>query len=98
MIAAGVVLGIRRLYKSNKKKKDLKEKKVRSLSAKTERNEEKLKTSSTTYEIKRGDTLFDIAQYHYKDGNKWRKIFNANKKVLKNSNSIPAGKIIVIPE
>ncbi len=86
---------INSLAVQNKKKIKLKENNVKSLSAKTERKE---KTSKTTYEIKRGDTLFDIAQYHYNDGNKWRKIFNANKKVLKNSNSIPAGKIIVIPE
>ena len=77
------------------KKNDLNENKLKTLSAKTRQKKE---TRSTTYKIKRGDTLFKIAQSHYKDGEKWRKIFNANKNVLKNSNSIPAGKIIVIPE
>ena len=86
------------LATKNKKKNDLKENKRKVLSAKTVQKKETEETKSTTYRIKRGDTLFKIALYHYKDAEKWRKIFNANKNVLKNSNYIPAGKIIVIPE
>lgn len=50
-----------------------------------------------TYTIKKGDTLYSIAVSHYKDGNRWKQIFNANRDVIQNSNVIPAGKVIVIP-
>ncbi|MGR3319153.1 MAG: LysM peptidoglycan-binding domain-containing protein [Candidatus Anammoxibacter sp.] len=54
-------------------------------------------TKLKTYTIKKGDTLYKIAKLHYNDGNKWRKIYDANSKVLTNSQNIPAGKTVIIP-
>lgn len=56
------------------------------------------KTGHKTYKIKKGDTLYDIARLHFNDESKWKLIFEANKNVLTNSNSIPAGKTIIIPK
>ena len=38
--------------------------------------------STKKYTIKTGDTLWGIARTQYGDGNKWKKIYTANKKVL----------------
>lgn len=42
------------------------------------------KSTSKTYKVKSGDTLWDIAQMplHYKDGKQWIKIYNANKDII----------------
>ena len=55
------------------------------------------KPSARKYKIRKGDTLYKIAEKYYKDGNKWRKIYNANRDVLTNSNFIPANITIIIP-
>ena len=52
---------------------------------------------STTYTVKKGDTLWSIARKYYGDGKKWRKIFEANLKVIKNPNQIKAGMVLVVP-
>ncbi|MGR3218420.1 MAG: LysM peptidoglycan-binding domain-containing protein [Candidatus Anammoxibacter sp.] len=59
---------------------------------------EKPETVHKTYTIKKGDTLYKIAQLHYNNGNKWRKIYNANRKVLPSSKFISAGTTILIPK
>lgn len=55
------------------------------------------KPGAKKYKIKKGDTLYKIAEKHYKNGNKWKKIYDANRDVLTNSNSIPANVTIIIP-
>lgn len=51
-----------------------------------------------TYKIKRGDCLSSIAKKMYGDASQWRKIYNANKKMIGNNpNLIYAGKTLVIP-
>ena len=49
------------------------------------------------YIIKSGDTLSAIAQHYYKDANKYPKIFEANREVIKDANLIFPGQKIRIP-
>lgn len=49
------------------------------------------------YVIKSGDTLSAIAQHFYKDPNKYPKIFEANREVIKDANLIFPGQKIRIP-
>ncbi|MEO6441266.1 MAG: LysM peptidoglycan-binding domain-containing protein [Chitinophagales bacterium] len=49
------------------------------------------------YVVKAGDSLSKIAKAHYGDANDWRKIFEANKDVIKNPDLIHPGQKIIIP-
>jgi nucleoid-associated protein YgaU len=49
------------------------------------------------YVIKQGDTLSAIAKHFYKDANKYPKIFEANREVIKDANLIFPGQKIRIP-
>ena len=49
------------------------------------------------YIIKSGDTLSAVAQHFYKDANKYPKIFEANREVIKDPNLIFPGQKIRIP-
>jgi nucleoid-associated protein YgaU len=49
------------------------------------------------YIIKSGDTLSAIAQHFYNDPNKYPKIFEANREVIKDANLIFPGQKIRIP-
>jgi len=52
----------------------------------------------TTYTVVKGDTLSKIAKAKYGDINKWKKIYEANKKTIgKNPDIITAGQKLVIP-
>lgn len=55
------------------------------------------KSKYTTYKIKRGDTLSKIAKKYLGSANKWRSIWQANKKTIKNPNRLVVGKKIKIP-
>ena len=51
------------------------------------------------YEIQKGDTLWAIAKKFYGDGNKYRKIFEDNKEVIKDPDKIyPGQKIRIVLE
>jgi len=50
-----------------------------------------------TYTIKRGDSLWKIAQEFYGDGNRWPEIFEANRDTIDDANLIFPGNQIRIP-
>ena len=50
------------------------------------------------YTVQPGDTLSKISREYYGDPNQFTKIFNANRGVLKDPNTIRPGQELVIPE
>ena len=50
-----------------------------------------------TYEVKSGDSLSKIAKREYGDANEWRRIFDANKEILKDPDKIYPGQKLKIP-
>jgi len=55
------------------------------------------KSASQDYTVKAGDTLSRLAEQFYNSANKWGKIYEANKEVLKNPDYIYIGQKLVIP-
>ena len=54
-------------------------------------------TATRSYTVKKGDTLWEIAEAMYGSGLQWPKIYNANKGKLSDPNSIRVGQELVIP-
>jgi len=54
-------------------------------------------SGSQQYTVKSGDTLSKLAGQFYNSGDKWEKIYEANKDVLKNPNYIYIGMKLMIP-
>lgn len=50
------------------------------------------------YTIEKGDSLWKIAQQHYGDGNKWQRLFEANREVIKDPDLIYPGQQIRVPD
>jgi len=58
----------------------------------------KTTSAKRTYVVKKNDSLFKIAKRYYGNGEKWRAIYDANKKTIgKNPNALKAGMKLVIP-
>lgn len=53
--------------------------------------------AARTYEVQPGDTLSHIALHFYGSPNEWRKIYEANKDVIKNPGLIYPGQTFTIP-
>lgn len=51
----------------------------------------------TTYTVKKGDCLWNIAKRFYGDGSKYKKIYEANKDKIHNPNLIYPNQVLVIP-
>ncbi len=51
-----------------------------------------------THTVASGDTLSKLAKQFYGDGNKYMKIFDANKDQLKDPNVIKIGQVLKIPD
>ena len=67
--------------------------------------EEEPQTSSYTasaepvyYKVQSNDNLFKIAKKHYGDGQKWKKIFEANRGIMPDSNSLYIDQLLLIPD
>jgi nucleoid-associated protein YgaU len=50
------------------------------------------------HEVQSGDTLSAIAQKHYGDANGYSRIFEANRPMLKDPDSIYPGQVLIIPD
>ena len=50
------------------------------------------------YTVKSGDTLSKISREFYGDANQYTKIFNANRNILRDPNTIKPGQELIIPE
>lgn len=85
--------------------KDYRRIRVRTLSKKDNEKKQEAKRpvppkpkAEKTYVVKRGDNLWNISKRFYGNGNQWRKIYNANKKVIgSNPNLIYPKQRFVIP-
>jgi len=53
--------------------------------------------ASVFYTVAKGDTLWNIAESHYGDGNKYRIIFDANKPILTDPDKIYPGQMLRLP-
>jgi len=56
------------------------------------------KSAGKTYTVVAGDSLSKIAKRLYGDANQWKKIFEANKDIIKNPDLIKPGQILKIPD
>ena len=54
--------------------------------------------SFTTYTVQKGDSLSKIAKREYGNANEWKKIFEANKDVIKDPDLIYPGQELKIPK
>ena len=54
--------------------------------------------SQRRYTVQAGDTLSEISRQYYGDPNQYMKIFNANRSLLKDPNTIRPGQELLIPE
>ena len=59
---------------------------------------EDAKPTARKHIIQQGDSLYILAIKYYNDGTKWDKIFDANKKILKDPKSLKIGQELVIPD
>lgn len=51
-----------------------------------------------THTVASGDTLSSIAKTYYGDAGKWTKVFEANRDILPDANSLKLGQKLKIPE
>ncbi len=58
---------------------------------------EKIKTQKF-HIISKGETLSDISHKYYGSANKWQKILDANRNVIKDANKLRPGIKLIIPE
>ena len=52
---------------------------------------------SISYEVKEGDCLFSIAEELLGDSQLWKRIYEANKDLIKNSDNIDIGQELIVP-
>ena len=54
-------------------------------------------SAARTYTVKAGDSLSKIAQREYGDASQWKKIYEANRDVIKNPDLIHPGQTFKLP-
>ena len=67
------------------------------LEEKEEKVESQVKVNTRIYTIKKGDTLWKIAEKELGSGHRWRYLFELNKDKIKNPSKLEVGKKIIIP-
>ena len=55
-------------------------------------------STGKTYVVQKGDSLSKIAKHEYGNANEWRRIFEANKDILKDPDVILPGQTLKIPQ
>ena len=53
--------------------------------------------AAQTYTVISGDSLSKIAKHFYGEANKWRRIFEANRDIIKDPDLIQPGQVLKIP-
>ncbi|MCX4202300.1 LysM peptidoglycan-binding domain-containing protein [Clostridioides difficile] len=56
-----------------------------------------VKNKQRTHKVGKGDSLWSLAKKYYGNGDLWKKIYDANKKLIKNPDIIKDGWVLVIP-
>ncbi|MDD5731053.1 MAG: OmpA family protein [Candidatus Omnitrophica bacterium] len=59
--------------------------------------ESEVKVSTKEYTVKKGDTLWKIAQNQLVSGHRWKYLYEMNKDKIKNANKLKAGTKLTIP-
>ncbi len=54
-------------------------------------------TKQKTHKVGKGDSLWSLAKKYYGNGDLWKKIYDANKKLIKNPDLIKDGWVLIIP-
>ena len=55
-------------------------------------------TTDQLYVVQSGDSLWKIAKRFYGEGNRWKRIYEANREVIKDSDVIHPGQHLRIPD
>lgn len=71
---------------------------VQSGTSSTDPSSPKASASSRSYTVEKGDTLSGIAKEFYGDANQWRRIYEANRELIKNPDLIYPGQTFTIPD
>ena len=71
---------------------------VQSSISSTEQIESATAGEAQSYTVQKGDTLSHIAKQFYGSAGQWKKIYEANKDVIKNPDLIYPGQTFKIPE
>ena len=58
---------------------------------------EKIKTQKF-HIVRKGETLSEISRKYYDSANKWQKILDANRQIIKDANKLRPGTKLIIPE
>ncbi|CZR83081.1 TPA: LysM peptidoglycan-binding domain-containing protein [Clostridioides difficile] len=56
-----------------------------------------VKNKQRTHKVGKGDSLWSLAKKYYGNGDLWKKIYDANKKLIKNPDLIKDGWVLIIP-
>ncbi|WP_236873772.1 LysM peptidoglycan-binding domain-containing protein [Clostridioides difficile] len=56
-----------------------------------------VKNKQKTHKVGKGDSLWSLAKKYYGNGDLWKKIYDANKKLIKNPDVIKDGWVLIIP-
>lgn len=64
---------------------------------KEEKIESQVKVSTKEYVVKKGDTLWKIANKELGNGSRWKYLYELNKDKIKDPNKLRVGKTIIIP-